>query len=161
MIKKGFALINKVNKGFTLIELLVVISIIGILTTLVMVNLNAARERARDTQRKSDINNIQTALRLYYNDIGSFPDDTNSSIKGCGTPAGSEICDWGTEWVGGGTTYMKVLPQDPLGDSEGYTYTDDSENDTYTLTACLENKSDPSGVATTACSSGFVYVKSP
>jgi general secretion pathway protein G len=147
-------------KGFTLIELLVVISIIGILTTLVMVNLNAARERARDTQRKSDLSNIQTALRLYYNDVGSFPaSSSDGKIKGCGTPAGSANCTWGAEWTVGGTTYMKLLPQDPLGAEGGYKYTGAVDTESYTLEACLENKSDQKGipVATSVCSSGVIY----
>ena len=53
----------KTQKAFTLVELLVVISLIGILATLVLANLNSARERARDAERKSDLRNIQTALR--------------------------------------------------------------------------------------------------
>src|SRR5437588_640087 len=61
------------SKGFTLIELLVVIAIIGILATIVMVNVLSVRSRARDTQRKSDIRQIQSALELYRADQGSYP----------------------------------------------------------------------------------------
>ena len=71
---------EKQNKGFTLVELLVVISLIGILSTLVIANLNSARERARDAQRKSDLRNIQTALRLYYNDNAGYPASSSYNI---------------------------------------------------------------------------------
>src|SRR3972149_8165962 len=98
------------KRGFTLIELLVVISIIGILATLLVANYNAARSRARDAQRKSDVRNIQTALRLYYNDTQLYPCDDgvtvnpneDSDIMGCGTQAACASvtsCNWGSLWA--------------------------------------------------------------
>ncbi len=59
--------------GFTLIELLTVITIIGILTTIVSVNVSSSRKQARDARRKSDIKAIQTSLELYYNANQQFP----------------------------------------------------------------------------------------
>ena len=61
------------KKGFTLIELLVVIAIIGILSTLAVVSLGNARQRARDTKRLADIRNIQTALELFYSQNNNYP----------------------------------------------------------------------------------------
>lgn len=140
------------KKGFTLIELLVVVSLIGVLATLVIANLNSARERARDTQRKSDLRNIQTALRLYYNDSSDFP-------ATAGMP-------WGLAWTGiGGATYMNLLPKDPLSPTQDYVYTYNplTDNEVYSLYACLENKSDDKciDVASSVCTSLCQYLVKP
>jgi general secretion pathway protein G len=127
------------NTAFTLIELLVVISIIGILATLVAANLNSARSRARDAERKSDVKNISTALRLFFNDNGVFPAD--SAIP------------WGSIWTNDDTStvYMQSVPNDPLNkvddsNSPKYVYSLGATGDTFTLSACLENNSDGQGV---------------
>lgn len=75
--------INKKNKGFTLVELLVVISIIGVLTTLLMVNFVGSRERATDSQKIQNLNSLRSALRMYYNDNQTYPAD-KSVILGLG-----------------------------------------------------------------------------
>lgn len=135
-----------ISLGFTLIELLVVISIIGILATLVTVNLSSARSRARDAQRKSDLKNISTALRLYYNDKSGYPTTAGFSF-------GTQFKDTTT-----GTIYMELVPNDPLynsGDTSPiqYKYEQIGSGDGFTLSACLENASDKQGVA----ASGFSF----
>lgn len=156
-------MIKLAKKGFTLIELLVVVSLIGILATLVMANLTSGRSRGRDAQRKSDLRQISTALRLYYNDKGGYPTNNSSGqIMGCGS-AGTSLCDWNTQWAVGTTVYMSILPKDPL-PNQSYKYTADSANDSYTLFSCLENKSDDRGVGTTDttwCPSGWMYQLKP
>jgi prepilin-type N-terminal cleavage/methylation domain-containing protein len=54
--------------AFTLIELLVVISIIGILITMSLVSFTRSQKQARDTQRKSDLKQYQTALENFANE---------------------------------------------------------------------------------------------
>lgn len=64
-----------IRKGFTLIELLVVIGILGILviTLLATINPIAQLQKANDAHRKSDLESIQRALELYYQDKGTYP----------------------------------------------------------------------------------------
>jgi general secretion pathway protein G len=146
MKNRGFTLISKACKGFTLIELLVVISIIGVLAALILANFNAARERARDVQRKSDLDQIKKALRMYYNDFEQYP--------GPGSLTFEDEFKSGTDMV-----YMKYVPNDPDSDAS-YTYTPGSgtKPQDFCLTATLENLSDgdiaKSQARCSSCSSG-------
>lgn len=151
--------------GFTLIELLIVIAIVGILSTLVIVNLINVRERARDAQRKSDLRQMQSALELYRADQGSYVVDSSAPYKlisPCvsGSSLKSPDCS---------STYMQSVPQDPLGNStfNGGDYYYYSDGSTYYLIACLENTSDSQGIknlpgnlpaGSSACSTSFYYV---
>lgn len=116
------------QKGFTLIELLVVIVIIGILSTLGIVNYMDARMRARDAQRKTNLKEIQQALELYRIDQGAYP----ASLPTCGTPLRDPT---------NVKTYTTKVPCDPTNTSPFlYTYT--LTGTSYTLVACLENVKD-------------------
>ena len=158
---------TKLYSGFTLIELLVTISIIAIISTVLLANFNAARERGRDAQRKADMKNISTALRLYYNDYGAYPANGTGAnlgkIVACGqsTPPGPFTCEYGSAWTADTKTIMSTLPKDPLS-SQAYSYAQ-VDLDTYTLTACLENSSDEDGVTESGidCASNWMYQIKP
>jgi len=70
------------QKGFTLLELLVVIGIIGLLASILVVNLTSARRRARDTKRIADIRNLQTAAEDYYGKNGKYPTLISDLVTG-------------------------------------------------------------------------------
>jgi prepilin-type N-terminal cleavage/methylation domain-containing protein len=56
--------IFKKENGFTLVELLVVISIIAVLSTIGMVIYTGAQKRARDAQRREEVDAISKALEI-------------------------------------------------------------------------------------------------
>ncbi|MFH1667810.1 MAG: type II secretion system protein [Candidatus Komeilibacteria bacterium] len=101
---------KKYQKGFTLIELLVVIAIIGLLSTLAVVSLNNAREKARDATRMADIKLLNNAIQLYIqaNDAAPVGDTANDDI--C---LSTETC-WSTGDFGTALrTYSANLATDP------------------------------------------------
>lgn len=59
--------------GFTLIELLVVISIIGVLSSVALTSLNAARTRAKVAKAQSQVRQLYDALLRYNVDYGAWP----------------------------------------------------------------------------------------
>lgn len=122
------------QRGFTLIEILVVMAIITSLVSLVGGNFVLSRLRARDAQRQNDLQQVQRALELYYNDHARYPASTAGNTVG-----GME---WGTEFFDvNGTIFMAQLPTDPRAPSVQYQYiVDDNTNpQKYRLYARLEN----------------------
>jgi len=81
---KSMGFKNGVRGGFTLVELLVVISIIGILMSLLIPAVNAARETARRNTCSTQLNNLAKAAIQYemakkqfpgwLNDFGTYAD---------------------------------------------------------------------------------------
>ncbi len=114
---------NLSKKGFTIIELLVVISIIGLLSSIVIVSLNAARATARDKQRISDLAQIQLALKLYQTQNGEFPCENPSN---CSASVQTQSANGR---IGEGNyidtlliPYIGNVPMDPKGPSPTYNY---------------------------------------
>ena len=143
------------KKGFTLIELLVVIAIIGSLSALFLPNFMSARERARDSQRKSDLRQIQKAIELYKQD------QNPTSIPATDTFPAVNTC-WSSGAGCTGNVYMNKFPGDPNRTPNNYYYINNG-NLTYILCACLENKADPDGTTANCatsytCSSTKSYV---
>lgn len=64
---------QKVSRGFTIVELLIVIVIIGILAALVIVTYNGIQAKARDTERKTDVNALASHLEAYFAQSAKYP----------------------------------------------------------------------------------------
>ena len=61
------------QQGFTLIEVMIVVAILGILATLVVVNVAGNTDKALVTATKSDLQAIKQALDLYKLDNYKYP----------------------------------------------------------------------------------------
>ncbi len=59
--------------GFTIVELLIVIVVIGILAGLVLNTFNGVQKKARDQERKTDINAVHGHLENYFANNGMYP----------------------------------------------------------------------------------------
>jgi len=70
--------------GFTLIELLVVIGIIGILSSIVLVSLNDARKKARDSKTIQTMRELRTAYSLYQSKYNNWVTNYISGTAYCG-----------------------------------------------------------------------------
>ena len=121
------------RQGFTLIELLVVIAIIGLLSTLAVVALGSARQKARDAKRLSDLKQVQTALELYYTDNSGYPAAATAVTLGAGTEACLNASGFAA--TGCPNAYMGVIPAAPTPGVDSYQSTAAT---TYTIAATLE-----------------------
>ena len=115
---------NKKN-GFSLVELLVVMFIIAILTGVLLPNLMGARQKAKDAQRIGDADAMKEALRMYYNDNQSYPED-DSTMR--------DVLP----------SYMPAVPDwtDPSDTVIGFSYqSTDTDHDTFIIRFNLESAS--------------------
>ena len=98
------------KKGFTLIELMAVIVILGILATVVAVNVSPFLQRANLEKVRADISQIEKALELYkFNEL-TYP-TTDQGIQSLVVPP-SDLKRPSLYPEGG---YIKSFPQDPWG----------------------------------------------
>jgi prepilin-type N-terminal cleavage/methylation domain-containing protein len=154
------------RRGFTLIELLVVIAIIGLLASVVLVSLNSARAKARDTKRKADLAQISKALELYYDKYGTYITIGGGWRSTPSNPATACGCGWlGYQDTGNYTLAVTAvlknegflsqsLIDDPKGPNPSYMIYTCGGNDNgqrFSLYATLEN---PTAAEAAAVSTG-------
>lgn len=80
------------RQGFTLIEMLVVVAIIGLLSSVVVVGLSGARQKARDAKRVADIQQMMNAAEVQFSNAG-YP----TSINIPNAPQSGEVYYYGTD----------------------------------------------------------------
>lgn len=102
-------------RGFTLVELMVVIVIIGLLATVVMVNVMPSQDRAMVEKARADVAVLEQALETYRLDNLSYP-TTEQGLQALLTaPSGLARPE---RYRQGG--YIRRLPEDPWGHAYRY-----------------------------------------
>lgn len=122
----------KKKNGFTMIELLIGLTLVGFLSTTGIYGYQTSQTRARDAQRKGDLQDIKVAFEDYYNDKGCYPPADSEYLSQCGQPF---------------FTYLSEVPCDPR-TGEPYLYQPlDNECKGYRVYTGLEVSDDPDSAA--------------
>lgn len=124
--------------GFTLVEILVSATIIGLLSTIGISGFQAITRSGRDALRKSDLEQMRSALEIFKSENGVYPTGTAS-------------CQLSLP-----TGYINKVPSDPKTATYRYCYDWSNTNALiYSICAHLENgdSSDNCG-ATNRCGNG-------
>jgi general secretion pathway protein G len=93
--------------GFTLLELIVVITIIGILSSIVVMSTRGAGPKARKTKAMADMRSIHSVAVALYNESGRWPESIEEMVNAKsedGLPAIASLekfptDPWGNEYV--------------------------------------------------------------
>ncbi len=96
--------------GFTLVELMVVIVIIGLLATVVMINVMPSQDRAMVEKARADVSVLEQAAETYRLDNLAYPSTAQGLQALLEAPAGLARPE---RYRRGG--YIRRLPQDPWG----------------------------------------------
>ncbi len=121
--------------GFTLVELLVVLAILGLLTTVVVINVLPMQSRAQAQKAKADLAILEQALELWRIGNGRYPTAEEGLViltrpDGTGAPG------------------IKSLPDDPWG--HPYRYLVPGENGAPYLLLSLGADGEPGGTGENA-----------
>jgi len=104
---------EKEHKGFTFIEILVVVTIMAVLIVAGIVSFASVNKRSRDARRKSDVEQIRSALEMYRADEGHYPLTAN--------PTQFVTITSDSTFTTALSSYMATIPEDPK-NNDDYPY---------------------------------------
>lgn len=95
------------RSGFTVLEILIAVSIIAILSIIGIASFTSINKRSRDAKRKSDVEQVRSALEMYRVDNGVYPagiGETFQQLSDLDTGSGSGPLV---------SAYLPGIPTDP------------------------------------------------
>ncbi|WP_022663782.1 type II secretion system major pseudopilin GspG [Desulfospira joergensenii] len=116
------------EKGFSFLELMVVVVILGILATYIAPRFMGRTDDAKIVKAKVDIASLDTALKLYKLDSGSYPTTEQGLLALIEKPSTEPIP---SNWNEKGYLEKKRVPKDPWG--KEYLYLSPGVHDDYDL----------------------------
>lgn len=103
--------------GFTLVELLVVIVILGLLATVVVINVLPSQDRAMVEKARADVSTLEQSLEMYRLDNLTYPTTAQGLAALTAVPSGLVRPE---RYRPGG--YVRRLPEDPWGRPYQYAF---------------------------------------
>lgn len=90
------------KRGFTLIEILVAATIVAVLSVVGVTSFTSINKRSRDAKRKSDLEQVRSALEMYRTDNGFYP-NTSTTFGALSGLESTLVSD----------EYLPSIPEDP------------------------------------------------
>ncbi|MFH2069200.1 MAG: type II secretion system major pseudopilin GspG [Candidatus Omnitrophota bacterium] len=131
---------NTQKTGFTLLELMVVLIILSLLAMLALPRFFGRVDDARVTTARVQIQNLETALRLFYLDTGFYP-TTEQGLKALVEKPGNT-----RNWREGGYMEKGVIPKDPWGNDYDYRAPGEAGREYEILSLGRDGKEGGSGI---------------
>jgi general secretion pathway protein G len=98
--------------GFTLLELVIVVAILSLLAAIIAPKMMGRADDAKIADAKVQIRNLETALKLYKLDNGSYPETEQGLEALIEKPATGNVPN---KYRDGGYLEQKKVPVDPWG----------------------------------------------
>ena len=143
---------SRKQSGFTLVELLIAVSVVAVLATIVYASFGEARKKAHDTQRVTDIQTLQLALKLYHEKYATYlVSGTGQGNVATANGAGSSVV---TALYNEGLLPSTTLDDPTQTGADGYLLYLCSSNQVYALYATKERPitSESNYIGTITCS---------
>lgn len=139
-----------IKRGFTLIELLVVVGIISLFASITFAFARTSRQYGNDAKRISQLEQVKTALEMYYDDNGKYPGSSENKVRWGGS--------WSDWWIADANglvdlkvvlkPYISILPVTSGADVAApfgccaYTYFVNESGSKYDLIVSLETNNE-------------------